>query len=93
MAKHTHVIRKKIKAAINQNGRVQDLIEELYGMATSDETPAATRRACIKDLLEFGISVEKDIASLTSLGEELSDGSDKDDQKELMGVVVKMTAD
>ena len=64
MAKHTHTLRKKIKAVLNQPNRVQQLIEELYEMALKADTPAATKRACIKDLLDFGIMVEKDISLL-----------------------------
>lgn len=101
MAQHTHTLRKKIRKAINEGNDIASSIETLRSIAADKDAPAATRRACAKDLIDIGMSVEKDLEILLAeekkkrqeaKGKAISEDVD-DDSEETKGVVVRLTAE
>lgn len=101
MAKHTHTLRKKIRNLVAKSSTIDEVVNVMLALATNraseydiEKVPPATMRAAAKDLIEFGISSEKDYQALLDLEEELTDSAavDKDNTMS-SGVVIKMTAD
>lgn len=98
MAEHTHTIRKKLKRQISRSDTLDEAIKVMLALAINEAedyghkmVPAATMRACAKDLIEFGLSAEKDLEELKSKDSDSENGIK--DTPEFQGVVIKMTAD
>ena len=69
MAAQTHTLRKKIRNAIRKGDKIDQAIEVMLALATNTaeeytkgDVPPSVMRACAKDLVEFGLTVEKELA-------------------------------
>lgn len=98
MALHTHTIRKKLKRQISRSDTLDEAIKVMIALATNrasdyghESVPAATMRACAKDLVEFGLAAEKDLEALEI--KENDNTPDSNEEPKYQGVVIKMTAD
>lgn len=99
MGAQTHTLRKKIRNAIRKGDKIDKAIEVMLALATNEageyiqgDVPPSVMRACAKDLVEFGLTVEKELAEEKNRNKGDNSEVDLEAVPDHPAVIVRLTA-